>query len=258
MVLVRPSFKPQFRRKRAFTPRASGAARLSAGKLSGETKYVDGYLDITTPKLIDPTADGDWTGTEKNPKQQTAIYGCLPVPRQGQNYADRDGRKIFQKNIRIRGEILWRAVDSEAVPAALGLVRIVIVKDTRTNKVELSGENVIGAGLGSDGLATLSGNGNGLQLMSNPDGWGRYQIVKDKTFRCPPLPAWGDATNLGNSSSMKTPFSFSVKCNCEVNFEGSLGAIGAVLDNSFHVLIAASDTSEDARVSYYARTSFVG
>ena len=67
-----------------------------------ECKYVDGYLDTTSLVQLE-TNDQTWAGCELNPRQQTAVYGCLPVPRQGDNYSDRDGRKIYVKNIKIHG-----------------------------------------------------------------------------------------------------------------------------------------------------------
>ena len=42
-----------------------------------EVKYVDGYLDNTGVAEIS-TNDDDWAGCELNPRQQTAVYGCLP------------------------------------------------------------------------------------------------------------------------------------------------------------------------------------
>jgi len=222
-----------------------------------ETKYVDGYLDTVSVHQLSSTADDTWADTELNPRQQTSVYGCLPVPRQGTNYSDRDGRKIWVKNIRISGQIRWTSVANNATPLTISPVRIVIVKDSRTNSTTLSGENVIGPGLGSDGLATLSGDGVALNLPTNPDGWGRYRILHDQTFNPPAIAASGDSTNL-DQQGLYLDFSITVRPSCYISFDASTGAIGSIIDNSFHVLAATNAGGTDQQLCYYARTSFIG
>ena len=77
-------------------PSVRGMYRVG-GSMGAEKKYVDGYLDSTNIVEVDDN-DATWAGCELNPRQQTAVYGCLPVPRQGTNYADRDGRRIMIKS----------------------------------------------------------------------------------------------------------------------------------------------------------------
>lgn len=262
MQLEGPVFRNSVSRSRSRKRRALGIAqsrRLPFRKhLGKESKYVDGFLDIVDIEKFSKTATDTWASTEKNPKQTSAIYGCLPVPRQGVNYADRDGRKILQKNIFIRGTILWQSVDSSTAPLEHRQVRLVVVQDTRTNGIALSGENVIGPGLGSNGSSTTCGNSGAINLPSNPDGWGRYKIKLDRTYRCPPLPSWGNDTEKGNGSSMVTPFKFVIRCNCVINFNSSTGAVGSIIDNSFHFLVGCTDMTATPKIMYYARTSFEG
>ncbi len=259
--VMAPYVKPRSYKRAKQSPNGGGrrdwGVRGGAGRNSGETKYVDGFANVGAILQMSIAADDDWAGTEFNPRNVGGIYGCLPVPQQGVNYADRDGRKIFQKKIRIRGEILWGANDTVTPPASGGLVRIVIVKDTRTNGVALSGENAIGLGLGSDGAATTSGDGMGLQLFSNPDGWGRYVIMADETYQCPPMAGAGTTADL-NFTSQRTQFTINVKCDCEVNFNGTTGAVGSVIDNSYHFLCAGNNSTVNPTVGYYCRTSFSG
>ncbi len=252
LAAARPSYK---RRKRSSGSRGSYAA--SYGGKGGETKYVDGYLSANGAKVMSITGNGDWTGTEENPRQVTGNYGCLPIPRQGNNYADRNGRKIFMKNIRINGTIDWPAVSASAAAMNLGSIRIIVVKDTRTNGTTLSGENVIGPGLGSDGLATVSGDNGGLNLPTNPDGWGRYKIMYDKTFR-PPAKGMAGVTGALHFPRVMEDFTIKIKANCQVNFNASTGEVGSVVDNSFHLLAACNDQTTDCQLNYYARTSFTG
>lgn len=117
---------------------------------------------------------------------------------------------------------------------------------------------MLGPGVGSDGLATTSGDGGAITLPSNPNGWGRYQIMYDRVFKCPPLPAAYDGTNGIDFMQMQQVFKINIKCNCSVNFTAGTGAVGSILDNSFHMIAATSNVTAPPEISYYARTSFTG
>lgn len=261
----RPGFTPykrqytrsgQYKNAR-YGPRASGSTPTK--RMVSETKYVDGYYDTTAILELSGTADDDWAGAEANPRQSTAVYGCLPIPRQGTNYADRDGRRIYVKKLRIKGRIIWGTQAGATVAGAQRAARLVIVKDTRTNGATLSAENVIGAGLGSDGNAALSGDGGAINFPTDPDGWGRYKIMYDQWFTPPTQGAWGSGTaNAGQVLANETPFDIVINANCYINFDDTAGAIGSVIDNSFHLLCANTATPMDNSLCYYARTSFVG
>lgn len=246
----------QFKKPKTMAPRAPAAASVPRV----ETKYVDGWRGKLVIKRLSGVASDTWASTNLNPQNGTSPYGCLPIPRQGINYSDRDGRRIFQKKIRIKGLITWNGIQESAVSAQSAVVRIIVVKDTKTNGIEMSGENAIGPGLGSDGTSASSGIDNALQLLSHPDGWGRYQIVHDEEFTAPPRSVWytGGITTEISAASIKLPFNITVKCNCEVNFKDAIGRIGSVVDNSYHVLAASSAADIITQVSYYARTSFTG
>ena len=218
-----------------------------------ETKYVDGYLDYTAIHEIGH--DETWADCELNPRQQTAVYGCLPMPRQGDNYSDRDGRKIYVKHIFIKGVINVSQANTVTQATNNPIFRIIVVKDTRTNGTSLSAENVMGPGLGSDGQATLTSD-SGVQAFSSPDGWGRYEIVKDRTFKAVNNQAFNDGTD-GAVNGYAIPFRMKVKCNCYVNFCDTPGAIASVIDNSWHV-IGAVGNGLNPNISYQARTAFVG
>lgn len=221
----------------------------------GEIKYVDGYLDATALHSV-VTNDDTWADCELNPRQVTAVYGCLPVPRQGTNYADRDGRKIFVKKIKIRGIVQFDGADALTGAVTRSFCRLVVVKDTNTNGVALSAENVLGAGLGSDGNSSLLAD-TSIMAMTNPDGWSRYQIMKDKIIRPPPTQAFNDGTD-GALNFIEVPFKMNITCNCYMNFNASTGAIGSIIDNSFHLIAASNEVTLNTNVSYIARTSFIG
>jgi len=217
--------------------------------------YVDGYLDTVAIHQLSNLADDTWADCELNPQQVTAVYGCMPVPRVGTGFADRNDRKIFLKTIKIRGRIKYPAVDALTAATTYGNVRIIIVKDTQTNGVALSAENVIGPGNGSDGMATVSGNGGAMCFYTAPGGWSRYKIMKDVTFKTPITTSLHDGTD-GAVNEINVPFKFNIKANCYVNFSGTTGAVDSIIDNSFH-LLAGCTGSTAPQLAYYVRTSFL-
>lgn len=240
--------------------RAARSNRIVGGDSIGnvKVKYVDGYYDSTDIHEFDADANDSWTDTEANPRQQTAVYGCLPVPAVGDGYSNRDDRRIKILKIKIKGYINF--------PGELGLtqdteggkfVRIVIVKDSRTGGQTLQGEDVIGPGKGSDNQATVSGTGGAINFFTNPNGWGRYQVMKDFLIKKPYESSFYDGTD-GNSNGVQVPFKITIKPNCIVNFSGTTGAIGSVVDNSFHLLCGCDiDNQVAPKLSYYARTTFI-
>lgn len=239
-------------------------ALVSAGRKTivigqQEIKYVDAVRPITPIHPLADTANDTWADTELNPLNNSGIIGCLPVPAQGDSFAQRDGRKIYMKDIKLKGLIRWNGANNSAVITTQPVVRVVIVKDTKTNGVTLSGEDVIGAGQGSDGATINSGSANAINFMTNPSGWSRYKIVYDKSFRCPNgVTSSGDATSQ-DVNGTQMPWKAKIKCNHDVNFDGTTGVIGAVIDNSYHVLVASQQVSgSNPSMSYVARTSFIG
>lgn len=226
-------------------------------RLAGERKYVDGYKDNTTLHEL-AVNDDTWADCEFNPQNAAGNYSCLPVPKQGNGYADRDGRKIVVKKITIRGVIQWLPENAITAGQQNGpIVRLVVVKDTKTNGAEMSAENCIGPGIGSDGAASKTADAQ-IMSLSNPIGWGRYQILKDKMYTIPNANMFHDGTDAGRVG-MTTPFKFTINTNTEINFNDTTGSVAAIVDNSFHLLAASSVTAGSTpQVSYIARTTFEG
>ena len=326
-----------------------------------EHKYVDGYKAVTAIHELATTND-TWADCELNPVNAAGAIGCLPVPKQGDDFADRDGRKILIKKIVIRGIINWPAantvtagagtspvvrliivknkqtagveLDAEAVvgpglgsdgaaaqtggaaimslskPTGWGkfqimkdkmytrpldavfqdgtdgrkilikkivirgiinwpaantvtagagtspVVRLIIVKNKQTAGVELDAEAVVGPGLGSDGAAAQTG-GAAIMSLSKPTGWGKFQIMKDKMYTRPLDAVFQDGTD-GAENGCTIPFKFTLNLNTEVNFSGTTGVVGSVIDNSFALIGASSDTSVNPTITYIARTTFIG
>lgn len=222
-----------------------------------ERKYVDGFLNLTSVHELLTTND-TWADCELNPSNAAGVIGCLPVPKQGDDLADRDGRKIVVKKVVVRGVINWGGADAVTSAGNMSpVVRIIVVKDKQTGGVELSAENVVGPGVGSDGAAAQTG-GASIMSLSKPTGWGRYQIMKDKMYTRPLSLITQDGTD-GALMECSTPFKFTLNLNTEINFSGTTGVVGSVIDNSFHLLAATSNNgASQPQISYLARTTFVG
>lgn len=234
-------------------------ARLIPRSLIGkETKYVDAYRDLTALHELSDTADDTWADCEVNPRNVSGAVGCLPVPQVGSGYYNREGRKIFLKKIHIKGSLKFTPTSESAEVVTASVARIVIFQDTKTNGAEASAENVIGAGVGGDDNACTSGDGNAINLPTNPNGWGRYKIRYDKTFRIPFPPIAQYAVSKFASSSIIIPFKHTVNCYCEVNFKASTGTVADVIDNSFQMAAACYSTNTAVQLFYYSRTTFVG
>lgn len=219
-----------------------------------EIKYVDGVLASTALTSLAAT-DATWAGCELNPSQSTTTYGCLPVPRQGSNYADRDGKKIRIQKIRISGTL---EMSTQAITGGIKIpyARIVIAQDMRTNGTQLQAETVMGPGLGSDGNAVTTKSA-AINALSNPNEWGRYKILFSKYYRFQNNTTYyTGAANVRHGGNI--PFKITIKPDIEVNFSSSTGAVGSVLDNSFHVFAAVSEAAPVVYCSYTARTSFTG
>lgn len=255
----RSQYKTMRKRRRLAAARQQAAFRrgyqANAG-LAVETKYVDGYLDSTTIHEVSAN-DDTWADCELNPRQQTAVYGCLPVPKIGTGYSERIGKRIFVKNIKIRGTISWDGLNVITGALSQGYVRLLVIKDTKCRGVEISAEDVLSPGTGSDGNASLTADAC-INCFTNPNGWKRYQVVKDKYIRISPKMVFNDGTD-GAANGYAIPFKMNVKCNCYMNFNASAGAVGSIEDTAFHLIGAASnDTLGDIKITYVARTAFVG
>lgn len=223
----------------------------AANKLASETKYVDGKKVLTTLKNVEAT-DSDWTSTEINPTTQAGTnYLCLPIPTPGDGYYSRDGRKIYVRNIRIRGIIEFPAMSTTGDTQEFA--RIIAVRNNRTNGLEIVGEEIINEGTDAAGTHVASADA-GIMSATNPNGWGHYQVLQEKIIRRGPQTLYG--TTAIASVKKRVPFKMNIKCGFYINFSSDTASVAAVIDNSVGLLGAASDAN--VKISYLARTAFVG
>lgn len=222
---------------------------------AGETKYVDGYLDYTTLTPL-ATNDQTWAGCEINPRNQGGVYGCLPVPKEGTGYSNRDGKKIFVKKIIISGTLYWSSADTVTSSKVQGFCRLAVVQDKRCPGTEAQAEDILGPGTGGDDMASLSAD-SPVTVQTNPNGWDRFKILKDKYFKAPPQMYFQDGVD-GARVGYQMPFKMTVKVNQNQTFKNSTAAVASIVDNSFGLIGAQSDADVTVSVSYTARTVFSG
>lgn len=171
--------------------------------------------------------------------------GTLFSPVTGDDFNNRSGRKTQVVNIRMRGLF---AVAVQADQAALDtspFIRLLLIQDKQTNTAQLNSEDVI--------------NAVGVYGLQNPAFFGRFRVLKDKTFKLGyPIPVY-DGTNI-EQSGMHVPFKLNVKFRkpVTVHFNGTNGGtVADIVDNSFHLIGWTSVTTLAPTITYYCRTTFL-
>jgi len=204
-----------------------------------ERKYFD--LDVTNVSIV--TVASNWNGTDLSPVAQETIF----APVQGDDYNNRQGRKATVLQIKIRGYIKLAAQQNQTAADEMPLVRLVLVQDKQSNGTQLNG---------SDVLASGSAFG-AINMFQNPANFGRFRVLKDKTFSIRPPPITWDGANL-EASGYHQPFKINYKFAkpVVVHFNATNGGTYAdIVDNSFHLLAGQDNGYCD--LYYKVRTTFV-
>jgi len=227
-----------------------------AVNLGKEIKYVDGARANGSVQHLG--VDGFlWNNTTRDPADTAGNYSCMPVPAQGVGFNDRVGRKIYMRDLKIRGKLTLVQRNTDPDEFEIPYVRIIVVKDTQTNGQQAVGNNILGPGTGQDD-ATVPTFTSAIECLTIPTGWGRYEVVGDKKFYFRNYAVFFDGLQ-GVNTGQEIPFKFNIKCNCEVNFSGTDGRVAAIIDNSYHLYVASSSAVDDeVNITYMCRTSFEG
>lgn len=207
---------------------------------NGETKYFDSERTTTAIAV----SGADWTNTELDP----TTANCLFFPSPGTAYNNREGRKVYVKKMKINGWIQVDPTEGTDIPANCTNCRVIVYQDKQTNGQQSQGEQLMDSG-GSN-LATL--------MFQNTANFGRFQVLKDKSFTFPnPSITW-DGTNIV-TAPFKRLFKISLKFNQPilVNYNNTNGStVADIVDNSFHLIANASDGDYPVSLGYKVRTVF--
>lgn len=207
-----------------------------------ERKYYSAEYEPTA--IIAGTS---WASTECDPTTVNTLF----APEEGADINERIGRKVNVNKITLRGNIRVPAQTNATAADDVSLVRLIVVLDRQTNGAQLAGENVIST------PPSVNAFMSPLQFQ-NPNGFGRYQVLKDKYFNINHPPISYDGTNMeigGSTRYFKITLRF--KKPIQVRFNGTAGgAVTSIIDNSFHVLAICTNNELVPYLSYVARTYY--
>lgn len=219
---------------RAFTQRAFGTPLAVT-----ERKYFDS--DRTAVAITAVAAS--WAGTEYDP----ATLNTLFAPVQGDDYNNRQGRKVHVLGLKIRGQIYKSAQANKVALDNESLGRVVLYMDKQSNATQSQGEEVLASGAGSNAIA----------MFQNPANFGRFQIIKDHQYHFHSGGVTYDGTNMeaeGNGKHFKWNIKF--KKPILVHYNGTNGGtVADVVDNSFHIIANCTDSL--TAIAYKCRTTFI-
>lgn len=237
------SNKP-FKKPRQIVPSARPRYYRVAGRSAGalvtvaEKKYFDSTRAVST--LATGWADSEFDPTTLN---------CLFAPQQGTAINQRVGRKVQVQKIKIRGLLSYSAVATASAIQQFPACRVIVYQDQQTNGVQSQGEQVI--------ATTGSTNEQVICNYQNLDNFGRFRVLKDKTFVLRDAVANTTTTDQVSQDFAPVPFKFSLnfKKPITVHFNAANGgSVADITDNFFHVIAMSTDT---CTITYQARVVFV-
>lgn len=201
-----------------------------------ERKYFDNNLASTAFT----SGAATFAGCEMDP----ATQNCLFSPVQGDDYNNRQGRKVHVLAIKIRGMITYPISDNQVGALVTPHLRILLVQDKQTNAAQLNSEDVVQTN---------------IMGFQNPAFFGRFRVIKDKIVNfTDPVRSW-DGTNIqqsGDQRHFKMKVKFAKPVVVHYNSTNG-GTVADVIDNSFHLLGATTDTGLAPAIAYRVRTTFV-
>lgn len=211
----------------------------TGGYIGLEKKFID-YVKT------DAVLTQVWTTGVHNP----ASTGLSTVA-QGDGESSRDGRRYDIHSVQVTGRIATTVQEGITGPPADILVRIALVLDKQTNGAELKAENVFTVGANPD-----TDSYRNLQFIS------RFQVLKEKKIRIPVAQSTvAEGVDLFSTGQVKVPFKFSYKWRkapLKITTNGTTAVIGAVTDNSLHIICVADDVTIVPLLSYSSRVRFTG
>lgn len=240
----RPYKRPVYSRGRLVPPATSrfvNSYRTGGLQLGVERKWYDTAIAATS--IVTAPAGA---GMEVDP---TAL--CVSAPALGDGPNMRDGQKILISSVSLKGVITIPVTVNQVIAKQIPVIFVCLVQDKQTNLVQLNSEDV---------LSNLPGDARGsVFLFRNPEYMKRFTILDSKTITPPqPMITW-DGTNIEQGGS-HTTFYLKWKGKIPVTFtnSGTTSTIGAVTDNSIHVLAACSNGDVVASIIYGCRIRFYG
>lgn len=169
----------------------------------------------------------------------TSSINLIP---QGTTESTRIGRKCTLKAINFRGVLLLNET-AATVLTSPQTVRIMLVKDAQCNG---AAPTVTGVLETADYLSY-----NNLANKS------RFHTLFDKSIQLNVQGAAGNGT-ANDSAARRYPVSFYKRCNIDLEFDNTTGAITEIRSNNLFLLIIASDNVASTSLDSKVRLRFLG
>lgn len=237
---VNKQFKPP---KKKITRGATTfvVARTPGVKGVTETKYFD--FEKAATAITAPTTD--WTGTEMDP----TTMNCLFAPTQGNNYNNREGRRVTIKKLRMNCFINSATQADQTTLDAPNYIRVILYLDKQTNAAQAQGEDLMASG--PTGALPFA-------MFQNPANFGRFKVLKEKRFTMQnPNFVW-DGTNIEQNGLIKMfKLKYAWKKGLTINFNNTNGGtVADIVDNSLHVIAITNNIGFGASLGYKGRITF--
>jgi len=206
-----------------------------------ELKYVD--YAIANVALVAPTA---CAGCEFDPATALSLNAIA----QGDGEQQRDGKQVCLKSCYVTGTIDCPPLINQTAGASSPTVFIALVLDKQTNAAQLNSEDVYTNPSGS--ALTAANPLRDLQYSS------RFQVLDSCVVELPPPQITYDGTNI-ETAGTRAPFKLSWTGELMTQYILTTAAIGAIQDNSLHIVaFTGPDLTTAPVISYNSRCRFVG
>lgn len=232
----------------------SSVARPRGAAVTGEMKY----FDCEATQVAIPAVTTTWVAATMIDPETTINLGDAAVanplnlcsPKVSAALNGRIGRSILVRKIKVRGHI---AVAVQAAQTACDFpvyCRLMLVQDQQTNAAQMTGAALLNDASAAD--ATINS-------FQNPNNFGRFRVLKDKTIVLQDPSGFNDAAGTGAVNGLIRPFKMTVNFRepVKVQFNATNGGtVADIVDNSFHIVAGVQTASMTPLLSYYSRVSY--
>lgn len=220
-VVVYPSGKARMTGKRRKT--TALAVPLSYQRIVGKAEKK--FFDTSIVNVADVSAG--------------AVLNSLCLVPQGTTDQTRVGNKITLKNINLRGF----ASNDDAAAGTLqpGILRVILFVDKQAN--------------GATATVTDILQSASISSFRNMDQVDRFVILKDQFYKT--VVTVTNSTGTPHSDQGNTLWKMSVKCNIDVHFSSTTGAITELKSNNVGLLYVTDQTTCNAATLGTARVKFI-
>lgn len=231
-------------------------ARARGAAVTGEMKYFDCELQDTLLAAVTTT----WVaGALKDPgttinlgSAAVATPACLFAPTVGAALNQRIGRKVKMLKVKINGTLQCDAQTAQTGVDNAPKIRVLLVQDMQTNAAAMTAAQL----MRDAGGATTT-----ISAFQNPDNFGRFKVLKDKTFvfQNPNMQTLSATNASFSQNALKRSFKlgYTFKNVVDVHFNATNGGtVADIVDHSLHVIAVADIITMAPSLAYYSRVSY--